>query len=107
MTAVDHEAAIAQLLAELGDTADAVADRLRALGVKGQRAMSQHCPIANYVRANAPGLSRVRVLPTAVKFRRDGAPISAWQWVVTPDAVHKFANNFDAGVYLDLMEVAG
>ncbi len=103
MSAVDHEAAVARLLADLGDTADAVADRLRALGIKGRRASACGCPIALYVKKagwGTPAVASDLVVDNPDDdFRTLRVPL-------TP-AVDLFRSRFDAGVYLDLVEVAG
>ncbi len=103
MSAVDHEAAVARLLADLGDTADAVADRLRALGIKGKHRHSYECPVAKLLHAN--GYPDVEVdngwtWP-------DGSTDNAIPEVANPAPVGEFIQRFDAGVYLDLVEVAG
>ena len=104
MTAAEHEAAIGQLLAELGDTADKVADTLRAKDIKGEK-RPRFCPIANYVRESLPGLATVAAVPNRVKFWVTESAISAAEWVPTTPAVRAFMGNFDRGVYLDLVEV--
>ncbi len=105
MSAVDHEAAVAQLLAELGDTADAVADRLRALGIKGIPGDACWCPVASYLKRN--GYEAV-----AVSMSDWGCALSVEQGYGaidgdTPGPVVEFIARFDEGVYLDLVEVAG
>ena len=107
MTAAEHEAAITRLLAELGDTPDAVADSLRAKGIKGKRNKVQCCPVANYIRSNAQGLSFVCVVRRTVGFMAEDQAISTRQWTATTNAVETFTRRFDEGVYLDLEEVDG
>jgi hypothetical protein len=46
------------LLTELGSTADAVADTLRAAQIRGQRAHPGLCPIAQYLAQKAPSSLR-------------------------------------------------
>lgn len=46
MSAADQ---VTDLLTALGATPDAIADRLRALGIKGTPNNSSWCPIANYL----------------------------------------------------------
>jgi hypothetical protein len=105
MSAVDHEAAVAKLLADLGDTADAIADRLRALGIKGRARQACHCPVANYIERQSAytGASVSRDLVLAVDPDLNYEALE----VPTPDAVAEFVRRFDDGVYLDLVEVAG
>jgi hypothetical protein len=50
----DLRARIVALLASLGETADDVADNLRARGLGGIREEGCHCPIANLLRAEFP-----------------------------------------------------
>jgi hypothetical protein len=49
VTAADVKTRVTAALAELGDTRDAVADRLRALNIKGYRNDENLCPIALYL----------------------------------------------------------
>jgi len=48
---------ISSKLAELGNTADAVADSLRALGITGRVGDGANCPIANYIKTLLPELA--------------------------------------------------
>jgi hypothetical protein len=50
----DLKERIEQMLARLGDTADAVADSLRAKGIKGDTTDGECCPIANALSAEFP-----------------------------------------------------
>lgn len=104
MSAAEHEAAIARLLADLGDTADAVADQLRAKGIKGEPRKCAACPVQNYLRplTTAPNLSTTGV---SVWFDDpDGdVPIE----VMLPRPVSQFISLFDLGVYLDLIQTEG
>ncbi len=99
---IDHDTRITELLTGLGDTADAVADRLRALGIKGPRWDSCRCPVAKLLHTN--GYPNVEV-------------DNGWTWpdgsldnlipeVRTPAAVGEFIQHFDKGDYLDLVEAA-
>jgi hypothetical protein len=86
--------------AELGDTADKVADTLRAKGIKGWRRSSCACPVAKVLIA--AGYPDVEV-------------DAGWVWpestrtddfcVTVPKPVSNFIIRFDEGVYLDLVEV--
>lgn len=104
MSAVDHEAAVAKLLADLGDTADAVADRLRALGIKGKQAWACACPVANYLVRNGYEGAVFSAEEYAIP-----NPDDVWNVLTgrTPQPVGLFIDRFDEGVYLDLVEVAG
>lgn len=89
---------VAELLAELGDTPDAVADKLRALGVKGYRNDCGACPIAAYL---------------AVGTDYAGIEVSGYSVFVDdvratglPQSVAGFIRSFDRGVYLDLVEAS-
>jgi hypothetical protein len=91
---------VTRTLDELGHSADDVADRLRALGIKGQ-ALAHCCPIANLLRQLDCVIS-VDVLEIfAGVLGDDGRDIQ----VDVPEAVSTFIARFDAGVYLDLVEV--
>ncbi|MEV6633917.1 hypothetical protein AB0M54_24515 [Actinoplanes sp. NPDC051470] len=106
MSAVDDGVAVAKLLADLGDTADAYADALRAKEIKGQRNKSRCCPIARYIAAAMPNLYNVTVIRKRLYFLVANSPISARVWVPMPVAAEQFTHRFDEGVYLDLVEVA-
>ena len=97
MTAADHTATVAELLAGLGDTPDAVADTLRARGIKGVREHCCACPIAELLKRNGipnPHVECARVWPD---------PDSMWKVSTRmPAAVQVFIDRFDEGVYLDL-----
>lgn len=100
MTAVDQ---LGQILADLGDTPDAVADRLRALGITGQQVSGCACPIALYLNQNGFSGASVNHLTALVK-----NPAGDFKTieVAMPRPVSRFINRFDDGVYLDLVEVA-
>lgn len=101
MSGVDHEAAVAKLLADLGDTPDAVADRLRALDIKGRQHRACQCVLAQYINSNIPGkdYAWVHLGKRAVISFGDSTRIPL------PPPVAEFARRFDRGVYLDLIEV--
>lgn len=96
MTAADHTAAVAELLAGLGDTPDAVADTLRAKGIKGKRGDFCGCPVARCVQ-ELLGTENANVSDVWVYFVAGRVP--------TPRPVSDFLSLFDRGVYLDLVEV--
>ncbi len=84
-------------LAELGATADEVADRLRALGIRGTRGHICQCPIAVYIR------TRLGVRPAVSREFVEWAAWPTWQQVATPPVVRAFLRHYDRGVYLDLV----
>jgi hypothetical protein len=92
-------------LSGLGNTADEVADRLRALGIKGIRDDAACCPIARLLEsalgagiAVCVGNFSITILgplgPGGLGFEIEDAP----------DAVREFISRFDDSVYLDLAE---
>lgn len=86
-----------RLLHALGTTADQVADRLRALGIKGKLDVAAGCPIANYLEVNST--------PSSVDvewFSLVGDPTETHHKM--PPAAALFIRRFDDGVYLDLVE---
>lgn len=101
----DPETTVTELLADLGGTADAVADRLRALGIKGTRHDGCSCPIANLLRSNGCGTSELEVSNYHVY--PTGSLIPNDQEVPQlPPPVTQFIRRFDEGVYLDLVATA-
>jgi hypothetical protein len=87
-------------LARYGDTADAIADRFRAMGIKGARHQAMACPIAQ-------ALSRAGYrypIVSCEEIRVDDA--GGFVAVSTPESVAEFVRRYDARVYLDLVEVA-
>lgn len=103
MSAAEHEAAIGRLLAELGDTADKVADALRAKGIKGRRVSARSCPVTTYLKARRPALDTLTTTQGWVRFRDPDSP--TWPTIPTTEPVREFVRRFDQGVYLDLVEV--
>lgn len=100
MTAVDVTARVTAALAELGDTPDAVADSLRAKGIKGARRAECDCPVANYLRT-LDGISEIEVSGTEVFL---GPSIDQGIGIEMPVSVAGFVHHFDEGVYLDLVD---
>lgn len=89
-----------QALAELPDTADGIADKMRALGIKGTQEHGDSCPLANWLK------SRGFAIPWFGSLW-----VTVWDGIEhrecdTPDGASEFVRRFDAGVYLDLVEVA-
>lgn len=86
-----------QLLIDLGDTADKVADRLRALGIRGAQDWSNACPLSVYLDRHG--------IDAFVSAEEITVPVGeARAFVTTPPAIAAFIRLFDAGVYLDLVD---
>lgn len=103
MTATDTiKARATAALAELGDTPDAVADRLRALEIKGWMGSESMCPIAVYL-ARLDDTWVVEVLGEQAFISDD--EITTVE-VDLPEPVSLFVRRFDQGVYLDLADGA-
>jgi hypothetical protein len=83
-------------ITNLGPTADDVADRLRARGIKGWQGNAGACPLARVIRA-IPGAENALVAPRTV-YLGYGAYV-----YLTPgtETVRRW---FDRGVYLDLID---
>lgn len=88
-----------QLLADLGGTADKVADRLRALGIKGARCFSNICPLATYLETQ--GVTAY-IGPDEITVPVGGSE-DTYVHLPVPAAVAAFVGHFDGGVYLDLI----
>jgi hypothetical protein len=88
---------LSQALSELPDTPDGIADRMRALGIKGERVSVTRCPVAKYLT----GLGFKGVVVNQY-YVRTGPPEEA---VPTPPALAGFIQRLLDGVYLDLVEV--
>lgn len=88
------------ILDDLGSTPDAVANRLRALGIKGEQGSACDCPIARLL-LQAEQVKAVEVDAGDIRVVEDGHPS---RWVRPPAAVDVFIHLFDEGVYLDLVD---
>jgi hypothetical protein len=88
-----------RLLVKLGDNADAMADRLRALGIKGARLLSNVCPLAVYLGTQG--------ITAYVSREEICVPVDddTTVHVPVPAATAVFVERFDGGVYLDLIDV--
>lgn len=95
---------VAALLAELGDHSDAIADRFRALGLKGVRKAVDCCPVAAYLQNCGIEGAMVDADSNDELFVRDFDRTLVGP-VEFPGAVADFVLAFDRGVYLDLVEV--
>jgi len=101
MTTVNITAQVETTLAELGDTPDAIADRLRALGIKGRQHSMRFCPIARLIEP----LNGVEFVEVDGRYAFLSPDIDTTDWVWLPQPVREFVSWFDDGVYLDLAEV--
>jgi len=85
-------ARLADLIAALGDTADAVAYHLAEAGITGRRADATCCPIANYLRRAEPCFDLVDVYGDVI----DVYTITGYSATLTaPAAVNEFVKVFD------------
>jgi hypothetical protein len=82
-------------LVTLGDTADAVADTLRAAGVKGERAKCDACPVARWLLATVDGAVSVEVDGNHVQLGTAVADRSTSYFCGLPPAVAAFIERFD------------
>jgi len=83
---------IANLIAELGDTADAIAYRLTEAGITGQRADAECCPIANYLRRHVPCIDSIAAYGDAIEVNTHaGQSLN----VRPPEQVAEFMTMFD------------
>jgi len=88
------------LLTKLGNDADAIADRLRAKGIKGARVLSNICPLAIYLETQG--------VTAYVSAESLSVPVDEHTTVdmPVPPAVAVFVPRFDGGVYLDLIDTS-
>jgi hypothetical protein len=92
-------------LTDLGDSPDAVAGRLTALGVRGIPGRADDCAVARYLKAvvgSERSVKVVGVLERRIRISRRGMrlPVS----VPLPTGVANFVRNFDQGRYPVLLE---
>lgn len=87
-----------QLLTKLGDTSDAIADRLRALGIRGVQCLSNICPLAVYLESQG--------ITAYVSREEITVPVEGGADVrrPVPAAIGVFVGRVDGGVYLDLID---
>jgi hypothetical protein len=87
-----------RLLTDLGSTGDAIADRLRALGIKGAQCFAGNCPLATYLATHG--------IAAFVSCDELSVPVTDNVFVrlAVPAAAAVFIKNFDRGVYLDLVD---
>ena len=91
---------IADLIADLGDTPDAIAYHLAEAGITGTRSDATCCPIANYLRRAEPCIDLVDVLGDVI----DVYTITGHRATLTaPDEVNEFISLFDTERYPHLL----
>jgi hypothetical protein len=99
---------LAAALKALGSTRQAVADRLREMGIKGCRSDENDCPVAHYVLAVVDGAEGANVEIDVIRaVRRDpesycDVTVSAF----TSEAIAAFMFLFDSNEYRDLIQEA-
>lgn len=86
---------IEQKLADLPTTANEIAIFLAGLGIQGRRGNSYKCPLANYLGGG------VAIKPDKIIIDTD-----QWKYLPVPEPVAEFISKFDAGEYLELVELA-
>jgi hypothetical protein len=91
---------LADLIADLGDTADAIAYRLAEAGITGQPTDATCCPIANYLRKVEPSIDYVAVLGDAVDVLTTADDDVH---LTVSDAVNDFVSRFDLTQYPHLI----
>jgi hypothetical protein len=86
---------------QLGHTSDDVADRLRALNIKGRRHMPHQCAIANLLLRQDQVVA-VEVLEAVAEVFLAGCtePVE----IPVPEPTSEFIVDFDRGVHLDLVD---
>jgi hypothetical protein len=101
----DIRTQVNQALAVLGNEPDAVADALRAKGIKGAKGSDSDDPIARYLVAQLPGVALVEVYENRIEVTTETGQMA--DRIGTPDAIALFVRRFDRGVYLDLVDQGG
>jgi hypothetical protein len=94
----DLKERIERMLAGLGDTADAVADSLRAKGIKGNICDGECCPISNVLTAEFPEAAAGSWGSEDDWWVEVGHIRTPAGFVSTPPAVKEFIAVFDDGV---------
>ena len=84
----------------LGNSADAVAEKLGYLEVTGNRQSSNTCPIANFLKD--VGFGFVSVGPYTASVQWDDGDLSMTDGVTLPAPVREFIAKFDDRQYPDL-----
>jgi hypothetical protein len=102
--AASVELLVTEALRDLGqrETADAVANEMRAAGIKGTQDDTCTCPLANYL-TQLPGVDQVEVLDNHVYlWVGDQAEPAV---IELAESVSNFVYLFDQGVFLDLVDL--
>lgn len=102
MTTTDLASTVLILLDSLGDTADKVADNLRARNIKGVQKSECGCPIARLLLKD-PGIAQVEVGAFYLTIYPSGD--DGIVEIEVPRAVSDFIWYFDRGVFRDLVEI--
>ena len=95
---------LTRLLADLGDSPDAVAAFLEGQGVTGCRMQATHCPVAEYLK-RATGHRRVAVDMASVITLGERGDLGAH--ALTPVPVSDFIERFDRGLFPALIATGG
>lgn len=96
------------LIWQLGQTPNAVADRLTFYGIRGIRNRSNECALSRYLQllsGTDPRITRIEVHRRSVR-----VGLAGWRRPLTislPPAARSFVEAFDAGCYPQLMAVPG
>jgi hypothetical protein len=91
---------IADLIAELGDTADAIAYHLAEAGITGRRADAMCCPIAVYLRRQVPCIDSIAVFGDSIDVNTEtGDSVT----LTAPDEINEFVTLFDTQHYPHLL----
>jgi hypothetical protein len=85
-------------ITDLGDTPDDIADRMRALNIKGRLGSCDTCPLARFIQT-IPGAENALVGFNVVELKND-EPV-----VVLTYAAIEFRYRFDRGLYSDLIDL--
>jgi hypothetical protein len=104
-------AALTQAMRALGDTPNAIAEKLADLGCRGRLKCEQNCPLAQYVHLAYPIVQRVFVYcnDNGAAFVQAGYGYGEESdWIESEDlpAHGEFVRKFDKGYYPDLIEEA-
>lgn len=88
---------IAELLAQLGSTAEQIAESLRKAGIRGRQRNTCNCPIANWMKTR-PGIVAISTCRKRIMVIIEADCIVE----PTPPAVQDFITDFDGECYRDL-----
>jgi hypothetical protein len=98
MTTQELEARCLAALAELGDTADEVAESLRNRGIGGKRGCGDRCPLANFL-CRETGVSDAEVTDQDISVAAKGDIFHSGAYFLATEPIHDFVTAFDAGRY--------